>query len=368
MTTRDPTTTDAVSPAARASHRRRLLAWYDRAGRDLPWREKSGVRSDPYRVWLSEVMLQQTTVAAVTPYFNAFVTRWPSVQALAAAPLNDVLRDWAGLGYYARARNLHRCARQVAQEFGGVFPQDEVALRRLPGIGVYTAAAIAAIAFGRPVAVVDGNVERVVARLFAVGEPLPRAKPRLARIAAALTPRRRPGDYAQAMMDLGATVCRPRTPGCLSCPLSGGCAAHRAGLADNLPRRVSRSDRPLRHGAVYWLQDDRGRVLLQRRPANGLLGGMLGFPGSDWRPAEKALNDALPDGLPQTVPWRRLTGQVVHVFTHFRLALVVHVGALGRGDTTDTGPDQWWPVTRLDDAGLPSLMRKVAAHVAAADG
>ncbi|MEQ8369308.1 MAG: A/G-specific adenine glycosylase [Alphaproteobacteria bacterium] len=355
-----------VGATMRAGHRRRLLAWYDKARRTLPWRAAAGDTPDPYRVWLSEVMLQQTTVATVVPYFKAFVARWPDVTALAAAPPDEVLRRWAGLGYYARARNLHRCAVHVATVCDGVFPSDESLLRRLPGIGVYSAAAIAAIAFDRPATVVDGNVERVVARLFRVSDPLPAAKPRLAVLAAALSPRRRSGDYAQAMMDLGATVCRPRNPDCPACPLARQCLAYRDGVAGTLPRRAPRAVRPLRHGHVYWLEDSDGRILLRRRPASGLLGGLLAFPGGDWRPGHEAADDTLPTGLPRRVRWRRLPGQVEHVFTHFRLSLTVSVGGLTATGSPTSPAGDWWPADRLDEAGLPSLMMKVAAHVAAA--
>ncbi|HVO17494.1 MAG TPA: A/G-specific adenine glycosylase, partial [Alphaproteobacteria bacterium] len=247
-----------------------LLAWYDRHRRRLPWRAGPGERPDPYRVWLSEIMLQQTTVATVGPYFTAFLERWPDVARLAAAPLDDVLHAWQGLGYYARARNLHRCAAVVARDHGGRFPDTEDALRALPGVGAYTAAAIAAIAFDRPAVVVDGNVERVVARLHAVDAPLPAAKPELRRLAAALTPDARPGDFAQAMMDLGATLCTPRAPRCVLCPLMAGCAARTRGIAEELPRRTAKPEKPTRRGVAFFAVDADGAVLLRRRDESGL--------------------------------------------------------------------------------------------------
>jgi A/G-specific adenine glycosylase len=300
----------------------RLLAWYDRHHRELPWRvppaaRARGVRPDPYRVWLSEVMLQQTTVAAAGGHYRAFLARWPDVHALAAAPLEEVLALWAGLGYYARARNLHACARTVSGALGGRFPETEDGLRALPGIGTYTAAAIAAIAFDRPAVVVDGNVERVVARLFGETEPLPGAKPRLRQHAAALTPRRRPGDHAQAMMDLGATVCTPRAPACLACPLSAGCAARAAGMAAELPRKAPKRAKPVRLGTAWLAEDGAGRVLVTRRPATGLLGGMLALPSTEWREDGPG-----PGAPPAEADWRPL-GEVRHTFTHFHLRLAV---------------------------------------------
>jgi len=252
-----------------------LLAWYDRSARSLPWRAPPGAVADPYRVWLSEIMLQQTTVATVRGYYDRFLARWPSVEALAAAPLDEVLKAWAGLGYYARARNLHACARRVAGEMGGRFPATLESLGALPGIGPYTAAAIAAIAFDRPHAAVDGNVERVMSRLNAITEPLPAAKPALAAAAQALVPDRRPGDFAQAMMDLGATVCTPRNPRCGDCPWTDRCFARREGIAETLPRRMARKAVLTRYGAAFWIERSDGAVLLRRRPEKGLLGGMM---------------------------------------------------------------------------------------------
>lgn len=322
-----------------------LLAWYDRSARVLPWRAPpgSGRRTDPYRVWLSEVMLQQTTVAAVGPYFHAFLARWPTVSALAAAPDAEVMAAWAGLGYYARARNLLACARAVAAA-GGDFPDTEEGLRALPGVGPYTAAAVAAIAFDRPSVVVDGNVERVVARVHAVEEPLPASKPRLKALAAALTPARRPGDHAQAMMDLGATICTPRRPACGICPLVRVCAGRRAGIAEQLPRKAGKVAKPVRHGIAWLAVRDDGRVLVETRPPEGLLGGMLALPSGPWA-AEAAGGPPLPGD------WRDLGVEVRHTFTHFHLRLRLHGARVA-----DTAGD-----FRAADAAhraMPTVMRK----------
>jgi A/G-specific adenine glycosylase len=313
---------------------------------------------DPYRVWLSEVMLQQTTVPAVIPYFHRFTVLWPTVTALAGADDAAVMAEWAGLGYYARARNLLKCARVVAGEHRGAFPDTTEALRALPGIGPYTAAAIAAIAFGRAETVVDGNVERVVARLHAVETPLPAAKAELAAHAAALTPRERPGDHAQAMMDLGATICTPRAPACGICPVMGWCAARRAGIAADLPRKAPKKAKPVRAGTVYVVRRRDGAVLLETRPETGLLGGMLGFPGTDWR--EEAPEAAPP--LP--AHWRALPGEVRHTFTHFHLRLAVNVAEV----PTEARPARGAFVQRhaFRPAALPTVMRKVWAMAVSA--
>ncbi len=338
-----------------------LLGWYDRHRRRLPWRAEPGETPEPYRVWLSEIMLQQTTVATVAPYFLRFVARWPSVEALAAAELDAVLHAWQGLGYYARARNLHRCAGVVANQLGGRFPDDAAALARLPGIGPYTAAAIAAIAFGRQATVVDGNVERVVARVFDIADPLPGAKPAIRAQAATLTPAERPGDFAQAMMDLGATVCTPRAPGCAICPWLALCRGRRAGTADSLPRRALKARRPLRHGVAYWAVRGDGAVLLRRRPEHGLLGGMMEVPSTDWRALPWSAADARRQA-PVAAPWRAVPGAVRHVFTHFQLELVVMAAKIGAGATAD---GVWCLPERLDEHALPTLMKKVVRHALA---
>ncbi len=343
----------------------RMLAWYRSGHRALPWRAPLGQAADPYRVWLSEIMLQQTTVAAVIPYFERFTTAWPTVEALARADLDTVLRAWAGLGYYARARNLYACAQEVAGRLGGRFPENEAALRALPGIGVYTAAAIAAIAFGQSATVVDGNVERVVARLFAVTEPLPAAKSRLRALAETLTPRHDCGDFAQAMMDLGATVCVPRRPRCLVCPLAGVCKAAAEGLAGALPKRTVKAERPTRRGIVYWLEDAHGAVLLRRRAEKGLLGGMVEVPSTEWIRDESPDCIFLADQAPLPAAWQPLPGVVRHTFTHFHLELTL-VAARIPDPGRITGADGFWvPATQLAEHALPSVMRKVIQHALA---
>lgn len=341
-----------ASPSDPAAIAPALLGWYDRSARTLPWRAPPGAPAmDPYRVWLSEVMLQQTQVATVIPYFHAFTTRWPGFAALAAADEGDVMAAWAGLGYYSRARNLIACARVVAQAHGGRLPETEAALLTLPGIGAYTAAAIAAIAFGQRAVVVDGNVERVVARLFAIRQPLPAARPLIRAQTDAITPDDRPGDFAQAMMDLGATVCTPRNPQCLICPLRGGCRAAIAGNPTEYPVKAPRKAKPVRHATMFWVERD-GHVLLERRPDRGLLGGMLALPTGPWADAPPDLADA-----PVPGDWRWADGTVRHVFTHFELhcrlatvTLPMHIHSNGH----------WWPVDQLDRAGLPTLFAKVA--------
>jgi len=332
-----------------------LLRWYDSRARELPWRvppaaRRRGVRPDPYRVWLSEIMLQQTTVAVVRHRFPRFVDLWPTVRALAAAPEGQVMAAWAGLGYYARARNLLKCARLVADAHGGRFPETREGLIALPGIGPYTAAAIAAIAFDRPETVVDGNVERIMARYFAVSEPLETVKPELARLAATLTPRERPGDYAQALMDLGATVCTPRAPDCAACPLGAGCRALAGGCAAELPRRLPKAAKPLRRGIAYVARRVDGAWLLERRPARGLLGGMLGWPCSDWGREPR-------ESPPLAADWADTGAEVSHVFTHFRLRLSVRV-ALVRGRPTPR-VGSFVAGSDFRPAALPSVMRKV---------
>jgi A/G-specific adenine glycosylase len=342
-----------------------LLAWYDRHRRALPWRAPPGERADAYRVWLSEIMLQQTTAKAVAPYYVRFLARWPDVRALAAAPLEEVLRAWAGLGYYARARNLHACARAVVERHGGEFPENEAQLRALPGIGAYTAAAIAAIAFDAPAMPVDGNVERVVARLHAVESALPAAKPKIVRLARALTPARRTGDFAQALMDLGATVCTPKNPACALCPWNDGCAARRRGAAASFPRRAPKRDGALRRGAAFVACRADGFVLVRTRPSQGLLGGMTEVPTSAWSSdfdESAALKSAPRFGSP--VSWRKLPGVVRHVFTHFPLELVVCVAEVPAHESAPAGA-RWLGLADLSGEALPSLMRKVVAHAVA---
>ena len=335
-----------------------LLDWYDRNRRHLPWRAAPGQVADPYGVWLSEVMLQQTTVQAVIPYYEAFRARWPNVAALAAAPLDDVLHAWAGLGYYARARNLHKCAQTLAAWREGEFPDQIEALRKLPGVGEYTAAAIAAIAFDQPAVVMDGNVERVMARLHAITEPLPGAKPILKGLAAELTPTHRPGDYAQAVMDLGATVCTPRNPACGICPWMAGCRARIAGIAESLPAKEDKGERPTRRGVAFWTLRRDGTVLLRRRPPVGLLGGMTEVPSTPWRPEPWPPAEAAGQA-PLTAEWRPLPGVVRHTFTHFHLEMTLVTGKVGNNALAR---GFWCPLDRLSEHALPTLMRKVIRH------
>jgi A/G-specific adenine glycosylase len=347
-----PRTSAGASPAD-------LLDWYDRNRRELPWRVKSLERADPYRVWLSEIMLQQTRVETVARYYDRFLKRFPTVHKLATARLNDVLKTWAGLGYYARARNLHACARVVVKEHGGRFPDSEEVLRKLPGIGTYTAAAIVAIAFGKKATPVDGNIERVIARLFAVETSLPAAKPELQRLAASLTPDWRAGDFAQAMMDLGSTICTPRNPLCLLCPWNADCAALLVGDPETFPRRTPKAEGELRRGAAFCVLRADGTVLLRKRPPRGLLGGMTEVPTTEWSvefDEKSALKSA-----PLKSKWRRLPGTVRHAFTHFPLELTVYIAEVAK---TARAPKRarFAKLQALEGEALPSLMRKVIAH------
>jgi A/G-specific adenine glycosylase len=330
-----------------------LLRWYIVDKRSLPWRAVGKERPDPYRVWLSEIMLQQTTVAAVRPYFEKFTGRWPTVAALASADEAEVMSAWAGLGYYARARNLVACARAVAAA-GGAFPDDEAELLKLPGIGRYTAAAIAAIAFQKRAVVVDSNVERVVSRLFAVKRERPAAREEMYGLAAGITPDRHCGDFAQAMMDLGATICTPRDPSCHICPLAEQCAAREEGQPRLYPLKAAKSRRPHKQGNAFWLQND-GHVLLVRRPAKGMLGGMLGLPTGEW-----GQGVAPSEGAPAAADWQE-AGAVDHVFTHFALNMRLYCAEAPARNAEGS----WWPVERISEAGLPTLFAKLAERGAA---
>jgi len=359
-----------------------LLSWYDRHRRALPWRAPKGVRPDPYAVWLSEIMLQQTGVKTVGPYFAKFLARWPDVAALGSASLDDVLRMWAGLGYYSRARNLHACATAVVRDHGAAFPDTEEGLRALPGIGPYTAAAIAAIAFGRPTMPVDGNIERVVSRLHAIEEPLPQAKPLIRKLATSLLgeashrnePSRagdgksragdeecRAGDIAQALMDLGSSICTPKKPACALCPLNDGCAGCARGDQETFPRKERRKSGELRRGAAFVVR--RGdELLLRSRPEKGLLGGMTEVPGSHWLAAqddEAALKQA--PALKGIARWHRKIGVVDHVFTHFPLQLVVYAASVPAHTRAPKGM-RWVKIAALKEEALPNVMRKVIAH------
>jgi A/G-specific adenine glycosylase len=357
----EPNEASAARPAL-------LLAWYDRHRRLLPWRPPAGESADPYRVWLSEIMLQQTGVKTVGPYFLKFVARWPDVDTLGRALLDDVLRMWAGLGYYSRARNLHACAVAVRRDHGGVFPDSEQALRALPGIGLYTAAAISAIAFGRRIMPVDGNIERVVSRLSAVEQPLPQAKPLIQQLATTMLgatragdENSRAGDSAQALMDLGSSICTPKKPACALCPLNGDCAARGRGDQETFPRKAAKKTGALRRGAAFVVT--RGDQLLVRtRAEKGLLGGMTEVPVSDWLAVQddKAALKQAPV-LKGIVRWHRKAGVVTHVFTHFPLQLVVYTATVAARTRAPQGM-RWVPVATLGDEALPNVMRKAIAH------
>ena len=337
-----------------------LLDWYDRHRRDLPWRAAPGQTPDPYRVWLSEIMLQQTTVATVKPYFESFLARWPRLRDLAAADVDQVLHAWQGLGYYARARNLLKCARIVCGDLGGRFPDSERDLRGLPGIGPYTAAAIAAIAFEQKTVPVDGNVVRVLARLHALDEPLPGVRRRIEGLARGLATAHRPGDFAQAMMDLGSTVCTPRKPACGACPWRSACAGK--GAPETYPVKGRTKTKPTRRGVVFWAEDGNGAVLLRKRDEDGLLGGMMEFPSTDWRQAPWTDRQARAFA-PVPAAWRRVPGVVRHTFTHFHLELAVLAGKTGASCGEGGAPDGiWCSVEGFADHPLPTLMKKVAAH------
>ena len=332
----------------------KLLRWYDAHARVLPWRVKAPVKADPYRVWLSEIMLQQTTVATVKDYFIKFTNAWPTVQDLASAELDEILRAWAGLGYYARARNLHACAKTVACDLNGIFPSDIDALQKLPGIGRYTAGAIAAIAFDQPHAAVDGNVERVLSRLYAIEQPLPASKPEIKLRAQALVPIKRAGDFAQALMDLGATVCTPKSPACGNCPWADHCEGREKGIAASLPRKAKKKAILTRKGFAYFLIREDGHVLLRRRPEKGLLGGMMEVPGSDW-----SENPA--DVPPVKAKWKKRAGLVEHTFTHFHLEVTVLVAKVKSAKLPDD-TFIWVKLSKAHEQALPTVMRKIMVH------
>jgi A/G-specific adenine glycosylase len=339
----------------------RLLDWYDHHHRQLPWRSEPGETADPYHVWLSEIMLQQTTVAAVGKFFRRFIELWPSVHDLAAAPRDDVLAEWAGLGYYARARNLHACAKMVSEDLGGRFPQPESALLKLPGVGPYTAAAISAIAFDQQSTILDGNVERVIARLRLVTDPLPAVKSRLKVLASSITPSERPGDYAQAIMDLGATVCTPRSPKCMLCPWAEACRGRVSGIAAELPRKLKKAPKPTRQGVAFFLVGGAGDILLRRRVDKGLLGGMTEVPSTPWQEMAAGIS-MIEDHAPFKLEWTPLQGKVRHTFTHFHLELTVMAARMAKAEPIDGF--FWHPIDKIGKAGLPSVMAKVVKHAA----
>jgi A/G-specific adenine glycosylase len=343
--------------AKRSSVSGALLDWYDAHRRDLPWRAKPGEAVDPYRVWLSEVMLQQTTVAAVTPRFLAWTARWPDFASLAAADDADVMAAWAGLGYYARARNLVKAAKAVVSDHGGVFPRTEAELRGLPGLGAYTAAAVAAIAFGERAVVVDANVERVVARLFAIDTPLPAARPAIRVAADSITPDARAGDFAQAMMDLGSGICTTRSPKCLLCPIRDHCEGFRQGAPERLPVKAKKATKPKRYGTIFWLERA-GQVLLVRRPDKGLLGGMRALPTGPWGDLPPGFEDA-----PAQADWQMLDVTVAHGFTHFDLQLTLAVATVEAHQPRVPAGSEWWLIDDLDTAGLPTVFAKAGKAI-----
>ncbi|QRM45584.1 A/G-specific adenine glycosylase [Rhizobium sp. BG4] len=350
------TSTTLLAPSAKD-----LLDWYDRHHRDLPWRVSPpmaarGIKADPYRVWLSEVMLQQTTVQAVKPYFANFLAHWPTVKDLAAAPSEDVMAAWAGLGYYARARNLKKCAEAVAADHAGVFPDTEEGLKSLPGIGDYTAAAVAAIAFNRQAAVMDGNVERVISRLYAIATPLPAGKPLMKQKVALLTPADRPGDFAQAMMDLGATICTPKRPACSLCPFRDACEALRVHDPEKFPVKAAKKDKPVRVGAAFIAVTADGEILLKKRVESGLLGGMTEVPTTGWTARIDGATGT--DAAPFAADWQA-SGTVTHVFTHFELRLSIYRVAIA--DPIEINDGWWEPVTNLEAQALPTIMKKAIA-------
>ena len=335
--------------------RAQLLKWYDRHRRVLPWRALKGQKADPYHVWLSEIMLQQTTVPAVVPYFLKFVEKWPTVHDLAAAASETVMQNWAGLGYYARARNLHKCAKYVSETLGGKFPSDIEKLRELPGVGDYTSAAIAAIAFNKRANVVDGNVERVMARIYAVAQPVPDSKPLLKQLAAitAEDETKRPGDYAQALMDLGATICTPSSPKCMLCPVRDFCDAREQGIAAQLPARKAKEQKPQKHGYVYWITDNKNRVLFEKRGEKGMLGGTIGLPTSPW--LDKALEKT---HLADSIKGSKSRVIVRHSFTHFDLELHGITATIAVKDIPKNGNYYWVPLEEAETLGIPTLFKK----------
>ena len=341
-----------------------LLAWYDRNRRILPWRALPGVIPDPYRVWLSEIMLQQTTVAAVGPYFQKFLRRWPTIRHLAKASIDEVRQMWAGLGYYRRAQSLHECAVTICADYDGQFPESEAELLELPGFGPYTAAAVTTIAFGQRANVVDGNVERVMARIFAIETPLPKAKAEIREMAKGLLPSERHGDYAQALMDLGATICTPRNPKCGLCPWAKSCRARAMGLAEKLPRRTKAKAKPVRRAIAFVLTNSEGKILLRQRPKQGLLGGMMEVPSSPWAEGvwpegDEPASAHIRKHAPVAARWRLLPGKVKHVFSHFELELVVATATkpAARGIS-----GVWVAPGQLKEQALPSIMLKIARH------
>ncbi|GLQ05699.1 A/G-specific adenine glycosylase [Sneathiella chinensis] len=344
-----------------------ILDWYDRNARELPWRRLGGAHPEPYHVWLSEIMLQQTTVVTVKPYFNHFISRWPQVSDLAAAELDEVLTAWAGLGYYARARNLHKCAVAVCHNYGGSFPADEAELLSLPGIGDYTAAAVSSIAFGKRAVVVDGNIERVVSRVYRIADALPQAKPVIKAHADVLTPSDRAGDYAQALMDIGSGVCTPRNPKCELCPVASFCDGFSAGDAETFPQKAPKKKKPTRKAHIFWIENGRGEVLVRRREESGLLGGMMEFPSTAWQeqaPVPDEVEALLTQiGVEGTSKPPVTTELVRHTFTHFHLELTPHVVKAGEAGGSGSNDAFWLAPDAFSTIALPTLMKKVVQSV-----
>ncbi len=341
------------------SMRSTLLHWYNKEGRTLPWRIRpedraNGIKAIPYEIWLSEIMCQQTTTTAASAYWHKFLEKWPRVEDLAFAHRDEILSAWAGLGYYARARNLHKCAKIICQEYGGCFPKTEAELLKLPGVGLYTAAAISAICFGAPTNVVDGNVERVISRIFCVKTEMPKAKLEIRQLAAKLADPKQPGDYAQALMDLGAHICKPKNPNCVSCPWTTECGACEAGTMEDYPKRKPKAQRPVRYGAVFYIEDA-DQIWLQQRPTEGLLGGMMELPGTKWTTAKQTIENLL-EQAPFQSNWQQSNVEIKHVFSHFTLLLTVFISR-ARVDTFEISAD----LNKLDNYALPSLMRKAIA-------
>ncbi len=353
---------------ARSRFPEQVLHWYDQNGRELPWRKKNGEFAEPYHVWLSEIMLQQTTVATVAPYFKKFLQNWPTVKHLALAPLDDVLTAWAGLGYYARARNLHKCAGVVWHKYGGQFPGDEEALLDLPGVGPYTAAAVAAIAFGRSAVVIDGNIERIICRVFQLEETLPNGRAIIKKYAADVTPQERAGDYAQALMDIGSSICRPKAPECKICPVNELCKVSGKDIAQSYPKKAPKKAKPSKYAVALWIVDGQGKVLIRRRAEKGLLGGMMEFPSTDWTENLEISNDvvrALLKSLQPNIDAHAFASapDIKHTFTHFHLTLSPRIYQVADTLKTSSNQFEWRSTDELEQVALPTLMKKVARSV-----
>ena len=336
--------------------RGQILKWYDTHGRELPWRYKNGAKPDPYKVWLSEIMCQQTTVQAVKPYYTKFLTLWPTIENLANAPQEDVMKEWAGLGYYARARNLHKCAQIIANDMAGTFPNNQTDLKKLPGVGDYTSAAIASIAFNEPATVMDGNIERIIARLFALHDPLPKSKPIFKEKTALLFEdfNDRPGDLAQALMDIGTSICTPKNPRCILCPIQNTCEAYKQGIQDELPVKIKLKNRPRKYGEAYWIENTKGEILFHKRPEKGLLGGMIGLPTTSW---ETNIKNIKTEKSLQAYKFHNFKSQAIHhTFTHFDLKLTLKTASFGKDTSLPDG--YLWANPHDMGKSLPTVFKK----------